>query len=308
MPKQREHLVIGCGHSYFCTFSHPASKFETIDIDPQMKPDVVLDITNVETFSQQYHDQKFSAIIFEYLYEEKNKINFFDYLKENGNLVYVGGFFLALIHVLDLGATLCMFYSDSGDFHPVSIIPKDGQLNIDPLLQNYLNDTLANKHCQKCEIKITPELKQRAGLLKAVHYDIARKRPYFPDSFIIAALLATPNKEPITANHIRQITESYSPGWLRRHTIGKTKGMVELETFLSRYVDAAVLEEKDIGELIRLMQDRQRRVINSLNPARDVYGSTTQVYKQIVVAILNFWLSNAIHPMPVEDPKNENKL
>jgi hypothetical protein len=308
MPKPREHLVIGCGHAYqACELSHPVANFETIDCEVKRKPNVVLDINDQEQFALHYQDKKFSSVIFEGMYVPEAVSYLKAHIKENGNLVCVGNFLFDTIQSLEDGQRFFVIDSDAL-FRNITIVPQGEQFSIDPVLQAYLNSITKNTKSQMHEIRVTAELKERAEMLDVMHKEIAKKAPYFPGGFMVAVLLAEPSKLPVTAGQIRQMTETYSPGWLRRHASGKTRGMVELEKFLSHYRDDQVLQEQDLGPLLAIMQDRQRRVNNSKNPTRNAQGSTMRVYKQITVAILNYWLSSFSGLSATPEEKREHRL
>jgi hypothetical protein len=231
MPKAREYLVIGCGHAHlFCDLSHPASTFETIDMNPKRKPDVLLYLDNPDEFAEIYQDRKFKSIIFEGMYLESAVPYLKEYIQKEGNLVAVGSCLFEMIRGLSEGERLFSIGSDTENFRPIHIAPQGNQFHIDTILQEYINSVTKNKKFQVHEIQITSELKQRAALLDKLHVEISRKTPYFPSGFVLAVLLAEPNKKPITAGDIKQMAETYSPGWLRRHTMGKTQGIVDLES------------------------------------------------------------------------------
>jgi hypothetical protein len=302
MLGQREHLIIGCGHGHgSCELSHPPSTFETIDMSSGRKPDVVLDVRHYERFTTQYQNREFASIILEGVNLGDDEAFLRTYLKDDGNFVRVDNFLFETIKSLKVGDLFYVIGGDVTGFRSVTIVPQGDQLVVDEGLQAYLNSITKNKKSQMHEIRLTEALRQRAEMLDAMHVEISKRAPYFPSDFILEALLIEPDKTPITAGRIRAMTETYSPGWLRRHTTGKTKGMFDLEDFLLNYPDAQVLEEQDLGPLLKLMQDRQRRVDNSLNPTRTADGSTTQVYKQITVAILNYWISTFVNILPELD-------
>jgi hypothetical protein len=293
MPKRREHLIIGCGHAYgACNLSHPAADFETIDWAAKRKPNVLLDINDQDAFALHYQDTKFSSIIFEFI-DVPNAVPYLKaYIKDDGNLVHVGAGLFETMASLQVGQRCFVLSSDEGHLPSITIIPQGEKFSIDPVLRKYLQAVTKNNKFQMHEISVTDALKQRAALLQEMHKELAKKAPYFPDGFVLAVLLAEPDKTPITAGQLRKITETYSPGWLRRHVSGKTRGMGELEKFLSQYEDSQVLQEPDLGPLLTLIQNRQWRVSNSKNPTRDAQGSTMQVFKQIAVSVLNYWISN----------------
>ena len=90
---QREHLIVGCGHAFFftCWTSHPAARFITLDINPKMKPDIVCDIGKFDAEHNKGKFKPFSAIIFEgAVFSLGMMHNLSCYLKESGNIVFVG--------------------------------------------------------------------------------------------------------------------------------------------------------------------------------------------------------------------------
>jgi hypothetical protein len=261
-------------------------------------------------FALHYQNKKFASIIFEFIHVPHAAPYLKKYIKDNGNLVHVGAGLFETIESIQVGQRCFVLSNDEGHQPNITIVPQGEKFSIDPILQKYLQAITKNSKFQMHEIKATDALKQRAEVFHGMHNELAKKAPYFPDGFVMAVLLAAPDKTPITAGQLRKMTETYSPGWLRRHVSGKTQGMVELEKFLSQYKDDQVLQEGDLGPLLAIVQNRQCRVSNSKNPTRNAQGSTTQVYKQIAVAIMNFWLSSfaGVSAAPAPEEKRDLQL
>lgn len=302
-------LVIGCGHSpRSCSKMHPPKAAITLDADPLMKPDYIVEFPT-KSLPNEIESKKFKAIIFEYfpMYCHISTLQTLkDLLDDDGVVVLVG----YNLYDIELIKDSKGFYYNSGESHILfskSQEITDLTLSIKncPHLNAYLSSCGIDTSVQPTAIDLTeksyffiPPNALRGAVLYSIHFDsLIHSLIYYkdnsPQSFVdticsINKAIAENGVAPLTRKELSKYIMSYKPGFFRSYFgDGCTKGIADLTTFNAVYADEnAPLNEEERARLYNIINLHQSRMIGSLNPTRSETGETTRVIMSILEHLL----------------------
>jgi len=294
-------LVLGCGNvsSWGSSCVHDSADFITVDMLPEVKPDILLNIENKEAFTKKFKDQVFSSIIFEHLPDDLKTPSQVEYckqfLKEGGVLIYVGN----LKVLIDMPDGHPVFTSPAIRWiaPEVLIVPKEAStrdLKLEPELQKYLKNYLPESELKKgMNVSyVTADIKKFALSLLREEYDIPLAGIRYR---ILEICLRThsffPESSP-TIEELRKIVDSYRPGKIRKFFYEKTKGMKQLDLYLTQLEkDNKPMDKAILMNLASIIKSRNSRIqggffCKDLNPTRSILGSTEQVFNALSVFVV----------------------
>lgn len=295
-PDTREHLIIGCGHHFpaprmTCGYSHPKSRFITLDIDPDYSPDITCDAENIVSFNNELSklgQRLFSAIIFEYVPSnclDSHLINQYqDYLKHDGNLIVIGAVDYVLKSIFSIKNNECIWISNSDD--PILIKSNSNTLLLDSITKKYLGKNVFYK------LKITPEILKRISILDELDELSEKKYRSILQSltrnncFILDFLFNNPNIYHSSSTRIstlKQIVTTYHPGFFSG-CIKQPDIFENLTNYLNSFADVNhTLTQSELINVLALLDDCRYRLQTS-----NTYfsSSVTTILKKIAYEIV----------------------
>lgn len=289
----RERLIIGCGHSHWCRFTHPKTDFVTLDIRPEMGPDIVCNLDYLDDFDKELKKlglQKFSTIVFEGAptFNLHKMHEYMKYLKESGHLIIIMNIELLLMdiasrHINDFHKDEKLYFliEANGRCKTIIIPNKSGAVALDSITHKYLNQSGS----KIIAINITEEVKKRLSVLDSY----TKQYPSNLYSFILDSLIDYQQfpESKLTVNSLKAISSEYKPGFFREHISGMTQGMKELNDFLATFKDGNYTpNQAELETILKIIEARLFRINRSWNWTRNPDGATNTLFHRVGAKVL----------------------
>lgn len=310
-------VILGCGHSHTlmdgCRNSHPSADFMTVDMNAGRKPDIVMNIRDVDALRDKIAERNVSVstLIFEYcpLPDNTTLQQYQELLDIDGYIILIG-VFAATLDQLEVGHKLWICQEKSKAMPRTTIIiPRSPNHagenpNLDPAVTKYLCNHLNVENQQQLSSLTTPHVISEK--FKSIMPDF---REHLRDT-INNGHIATiaPNEEavlflsektflPPTKKEMMEIIDTYRPGFFRRHVgKGTTEDLAKLVKYLEGINDP--LTNENLIEIVSLIANREQggsRTLNSLFVLPDKTETTrifTAIYQRVDAYLLSCNIQN----------------